>query len=157
MANFIKRFFQQSKLKKIASPNRREYIPLPEAKKVGYIYSKEMDEGITEAIGMLEGRCKKLGISCQGFEIIKEELNWLSIPVSPQAEEFLKKEYDILFDLNISPSYTHKYLLKSCRCGTIVGYCPDREHFYDIYFSKGKDIKEYIEQSLQYLTIIKRQ
>lgn len=179
MDNFITRAFQRHKLKKLPSLNKRIYTPLPECKKVGFVFNSQ-EEAIATAIAVLEKGLKEHKISYQGLgisytkdestnqlldhdayvvQVLKKEADWLGIPIVEQAEKFYKDEYDIVFDLSLEPSFPIEYSLKRCKCKMIVGFSSCRESLYDITIQKGEtkgaSILDYVTQSLQYLTIIK--
>ena len=182
MFNFIVRAFQRHTLRKLPSLNKKKYHSLEDARSVAIVFNSQESE-IAEAIGILDKELKKFGISYKGLgisftkdettnskldhypyivQILKKETNWLSIPTIEQAENFYKGEYDILFDLSLQPSFAIEYSIKRCKCGMIVGYCPEREEMYDLCIKGGEgkrearpSLAEYVKQSIQYLTIIK--
>lgn len=181
MANFIVRAFQRRTLRKMPLMNKRQYTSFSDAKVVGFVFNSQ-DAHIAEAIEILKHELKRMNISYNGLgisftkdettntkldhdpyivQILTKETNWLSIPTIDQAEKFYNGEYDILFDLSTSPSFSIEYSLKRCRCNMIVGFCKEREHMYELCIKNGgqaepaPSILEYIKQTIQYLTIIK--
>lgn len=182
MVNFIVRAFQRRTLKKLPCLNRRKYTSLEDARSVGFVFNSQ-EADIAEAVETLEKKLKGLNISYRGLgfsftkdettnskldhdpytvQILKKETNWLNVPIIEQAENFYKGDYDILFDLSLTPSFPIEYSLKRCKCNMILGFCPEREDMYDICIKeKDGELKsstsliEYVKQSVQYLTIIK--
>lgn len=182
MANFIVRAFQRRTLKRLPTLNRRKYTSLEDAGRVGFIFNSQ-EADIAVAVETLEKSLKGANISYRGLgfsftkdettnskldhdpytiQILKKETNWLSIPIIEQAENFYKGDYDILFDLSLTPSFPIEYSLKRCKCNMILGFCPEREGMYDICIKESDreentstSLIEYVKQSIQYLTIIK--
>lgn len=182
MANFIVRAFQRRALRKLPDSHSRIYTSLDDAKSVGFVFNSqdtEVADGIILLCKELKNRnipYKGLGISFTKDEttntrldhdpyivqILKKETNWLYIPVIEQAQKFFEGEYDILFDLSPTPSYSIEYTLKRCKTKMILGISPSRGEMYDIAISGGKDelmtfppLIEYTKQIIQYLTTIK--
>jgi hypothetical protein len=155
---------------------------LDDAKVVGFVFNSQ-DPQIAEAISILEKSLKSRNISYKGLgfsftkndetnpkidhdpysvQILKKEVNKLSIPIVKQADDFYGTKFDILFDLSLTPLFSIDYSLKRCKCDMIVGFCPIREETYDLCIKSDRNggtelapIQEYITQAIQYLSIIK--
>lgn len=180
MANFIVRAFQRRTLKKLSKNNKRRYLSLDDTRSVALVFNSQ-DPDIAEAIELLKRTFKERNISYMGLgisytkdestntkldhdpyivQILKKEANWLGIPEIEQSDKFYDGEYDIVFDLSLTPSFPVEYSVKRCKSEMVIGFCPERENIYDIFISdKEGDIRssitEHIKQSIQYLTIIK--
>ena len=172
MFDFIKRIIQKYKLSQLPNLHKKRYIPLGKAQKVAFVYNLS-ESGAIGAINTLCDELSRLGIEYFGVgistaectdslgknisQIDSKEVDWIGIPVTLGVEDVFQREYDIVFDLSTTSSFTIEYLLRRLKCSTIVGYCSCREEYYDITFSNpdADKCEECIGQSFKYLNSIK--
>jgi len=90
--------------------------------------------------------------------IRKKELNYLYIPVSPFVNEFLKKDFDILIDVNFGKLFPLTYLSSLSKAGIKVGLFESKpvEAPFDLMIElKGPvGVENYLIQAIQYLEMI---
>lgn len=179
MYRFIIRLIQRYKLKQLPNLHIKNYISLSDAQNIGFIFCSS-DQNIIDLVIPFYDKMVSMGKKCNGIgvSIIKQEtpqtpfmppsldivqlyrtdINKVGIPTTTQVEEFLNREYDIIFDLSSSPLFTLEYLLKRSKSHTIVGYSHIRESYHDLtFFSEGeKSIDaETVFKSFDYLLNIK--
>jgi hypothetical protein len=92
----------------------------------------------------------------KGINILsKNDLNWMSIPTSNQAVEFMNKPFDILIDLNTHPVFPISYLVQLSQArfkvGPVLPSLPIHDFMIEI---KNNDIQYFIEQLHIYLEMI---
>ena len=94
----------------------------------------------------------------QGFHFFcKNDLNWIYIPNVPVAMEFLKKDFDLLFDLSKRDLFPVQYLVSLCKAQYKVGRFSDgggNDLMIDV--SKEKGLDYFTEQIIHYLNILHR-
>jgi hypothetical protein len=93
-----------------------------------------------------------------GYYFNRKALNWYNAPRPDYIQTFIKKEYDILIDLSTSKDYTLKYIIALSRARFKVGR--QRLGFsnhYDLMLrmKKSASYREFIEQAIHYLTVLK--
>lgn len=163
----------QQKLSKL---NRRKAVSnLNTAKTAGIIYDAANAENellIKELCSFLEKeniKTESIGIyllknsdnmpmhSLQHFYINRKELNMLKIPKSETVKKFIQKEFDLLFDCNISKQFTLKYIsslsMAKFKIGPAGGYHQNMcDMLIDVKEEAG--LQTFIEQAKHYLKII---
>ncbi len=93
------------------------------------------------------------------FNYLKnKEINWYGLPIASFTNDFIKKEFDLLIDLNFEKEITLRYLLKSsmthCKVGLNQG---EDEVLYDFMLEgiSPKDLNLFLKELLRYLEMIK--
>jgi hypothetical protein len=88
----------------------------------------------------------------------KRELNFFFIPVNPEAESFIKTEFDVLIDINFKKHFPLVYITSLSRAGLKVGLTGSRPENspFDLMISMKSpiNIENYLEQILYYLDMI---
>jgi len=90
-----------------------------------------------------------------------KDLNFFYIPVSKEAEKFIKTPFDILIDLNFNNIFPLEYIMLLSEAGLKVGLFnknndnPPYDVMIDI--EKPVNIEEYLENVTQYLEMINTQ
>jgi hypothetical protein len=111
---------------------------------MGYYEGKELPDQLTAV------RYLKL--------IRRKELNYFYIPVSNDADEFLKKNYDILIDINFKKIFPLTYLSFLSRSGIKVGLFDSKpvDNPFDLMIElKGPvSVQNFLNQSIEYLEMI---
>lgn len=93
-----------------------------------------------------------------GYYFNKKVLNWYKAPKSDYISTFIQKEYDILIDLSSTDEYVLKYILALSNAKFKVGrQRRGYEKYYDLMLRMKKRAtpKEYIDQVIHYLTVLK--
>lgn len=93
-----------------------------------------------------------------GYYFNKKALNWLYAPKSDYILTFINKEYDILIDLSTSGDYVLKYIVALSRAKLKVGrQRKGFEKYYDlmIRMKKKDSLKDFADQAIHYLTVLK--
>jgi hypothetical protein len=111
---------------------------------IGYADSDEVINAYSYQIGM--------------NHFTKKNLNWYKKPVCPHTEQFVNKEFDILFDLCLDDFYPVQYIVGMSRAKFKVGSYMTEESFHDLIIdvNKNKNIEYLIEQIKHYITLIKQ-
>ncbi|MBP8960364.1 MAG: hypothetical protein KBG40_08070 [Bacteroidales bacterium] len=86
------------------------------------------------------------------------DLNFFYIPVSKEAEKFIKTPFDILIDVNFNKIFPLEYIVMLSEAGLKVGVYDENNSNppYDLMIDAVKplNIKDYLENSIQYLEMI---
>ncbi len=93
-----------------------------------------------------------------GYYFNRKALNWYHAPKPDYIHTFIQKEYDILIDLSNSRDYILKYIVALSRARFKVGrQRPGFSNHYDLMLrmKKSASYREFIEQAIHYLTVIK--
>jgi hypothetical protein len=93
-----------------------------------------------------------------GYYFNRKALNWYNGPKPDYIHTFIQKEYDILIDLSNSRDYIVKYIVALSNARFKVGR--QRRGFsnhYDLMLrmKKSASYREFIEQAIHYLTVLK--
>jgi hypothetical protein len=94
----------------------------------------------------------------QGFNCFcLKDLNWIYIPDIPVAGEFLKKEFDLMFDLSLNFRFPIHYLASMSKAHYKIGRL-STETNYDLMIdiSKENKLAYFTGQIIHYLNIIHR-
>ena len=164
------------KLLKIASETERKvsYSGFSNVKSIGFVWdasnpadfkdidafhSKMKARGIeVNVIGYYKGDELPSEYTANGyFSCIKRrDLNFFFIPISSEADSFLKKEYDVLIDANFADIFPLKYITTLLKAGLKVGlYDEKRTNLFEIMIKQHKPtLSEYLEQVIYYLEMI---
>jgi hypothetical protein len=90
--------------------------------------------------------------------IKKKDLNLYYIPVSSEAEEFIRKKFDVLIDLNFEEVFPLKYLTVLSSAGFKVGVFNSEQGVstYDLMMELKKPFKieYYLDEVINYLEMI---
>lgn len=92
-----------------------------------------------------------------GFYFFSQrELNWIFKPDTDFIREFLRKHFDLLIDLSLSPKFPLQYLLKLSRAHYKIGVKSDTEEL-DLMLDVGRNtpLSYLAEQIIYYLSMIK--
>lgn len=84
-------------------------------------------------------------------------VNWFYKPVDTRVKDFINNEYDLLIDLSLSDSLPLKFIAGLSAAHCRVGRFDEKnKDCFDLMITMGerKDLKDYIEQIMHYLTII---
>lgn len=166
----IGRSILNSKLKK--THRKRAVFNFDTASTVGIIFNATSEESYTitkEFVKFLES--KKLKVERLGFVDNKElrdfykqtptakyfskkNINWYGKPKSPDVDEFINKEFDILIDLSLIDEYPIIYISSLSKAKFKVGRFSGKAEFLDfmIDISENPTHKFLIEQIKRYLS-----
>ncbi|MBP5548431.1 MAG: hypothetical protein J6X58_06050 [Bacteroidales bacterium] len=95
----------------------------------------------------------------------KEDFSFMGLPKDGVIDQFLNNKYDLLIDSTIQPNFFGKYVTTLCNADLKVGYSNNDSEsdegimeMYDmtIQGDGSMDFKNYIEQIVKYLKIIKK-
>lgn len=76
----------------------------------------------------------------------KKNLNWYGLPVMPQLNDFINKEYDILIDFNYRYHSAIEAVLSLSKAKFIIGRETNCKDLYDLYIdTDSKDDKEFLK------------
>ena len=94
----------------------------------------------------------------QGFNCFcLKDISWIYIPSVPAVEQFLKKEFDVLFDLSTGFHFPIHYLVSLSTAQYKVGRFTTQTDFdLMIDISKDNNLAFFTEQVIHYLNIIQR-
>jgi hypothetical protein len=113
-----------------------------------------------EIIGYFEGKELPDQLTAVRYLTLirRKELNFFYIPVSPEADEFIKKDFDILIDINFKKIFPLTYLSFLSRSGIKVGLLDSKpgDTPFDLMMElKGPvSVQNFLDQSIQYLEMI---
>ncbi len=88
----------------------------------------------------------------KGFEFFTlNELNWFDKPEGEVVADFIKREFDILINLNLEDSYPIRYILSSSKAHFKVGRQTNTHDFHDlmIEIEKEKAAMKELQEELQ--------
>ena len=90
----------------------------------------------------------------------RENVDYFYCPSSPEAEEFIKRKFDILIDLNFEKRFPLEYISSLSAAGLKVGIfdSENEAHTFDMMMDmkKSTDKGEYLTQVIHYLEIVNR-
>lgn len=86
----------------------------------------------------------------------REELNFFYIPVSNDAESFIKEKFDILIDINFKNHLPVRYITSLSSAALKVGLFETDGITFDLMIEMKKPVKvdDYLDQTLHYLEMI---
>ena len=64
--------------------------------------------------------------------ITPKDLNWLGIPKPGTADEFIKTEFDVLFNVITNQTLQSEYVTALSRAHFKIGWSPDENNFFDL-------------------------
>jgi hypothetical protein len=119
---------------------------IPEVFALGYVDKKELDNFHIQPLDF--------GFFCH------KDLNWYHKPNEASVEEFVKKEYDILIDLNPTEILGVRFVLAESKALFKTGrYCEIEPNYYDLMIQNISEdenqLLHLIEQTEFYLKMIK--
>jgi len=90
--------------------------------------------------------------------IKKNDLNFFYLPVSEEAENFIKTPFDVLIDINFNDLLPLQYITAMSVASLKIGLFNegDNSYLYDMMFdlNKNSNVNEYFEHILYYLEMI---
>ncbi len=96
----------------------------------------------------------------------KEDFNYMGLPKEGIVDSFTQQHYDLVIDTTVQPSFFGKYITAMSDASLKVGYSNSQSEddegnmeMYDLAIqgSEEMDFKDYIEQIVKYLTMIKKE
>lgn len=157
------------------APNVHGMVTLPEARKVGILYTLENVpdyEKVSAFVSQLQQENKE--VKALGFVktksliqrflpklsydfFSKRDLSWFYRPVHKKVRDFIDKEFDLLIDLSLSDSFPLKYISGLSKAVCRVGrFSEGNTSYYDLMIAAKPAVTfdEYLLQIRHYLTII---
>jgi hypothetical protein len=109
---------------------------------LGFIDSKEIPDEVA-----IREHCDILS---------KNDLDWIFRPSSEQAKEFIRKEYDILFDLSLTGNFPLSWLAEMSMANFKVGRYTEKSNDYDLMIDikSNPSVEFLIEQIKNYVSIL---
>ncbi|MFW5645123.1 MAG: DUF6913 domain-containing protein [Bacteroidota bacterium] len=109
---------------------------------LGYIESKEVPDEM-----VLWDDCNIVTI---------QDIDWFLKPKSPEALDFIAREFNILFDLSLTHYFTMCYISKLSSANFKVGRYTDEDNDYDLMIdiTKNPRVDYFIEHINNYLSIL---
>ncbi|MBP5189853.1 MAG: hypothetical protein J6031_02930 [Bacteroidales bacterium] len=185
LIDFIKNKFQQRQLRNLLNVPRDKRIDnWEQIKTIGLIFTvgdAERWNLIHRFITAQESRGKEIhliGFQANKYEINyifshtrtticheKEDFTYLGLPKEGVIDSFINRHYDIVIDTTIQPDFFGKYVTAISDANLKVGYSnnesDDNEGVMDMYDlaiqgNEEMDFKNYIEQIVKYLTMVKK-
>lgn len=184
MLDFIKEKYQQKQLRKMMQVPRDKCIANWESiKTIGLIFVVGHEEYwnlINRFITAQKKQGKQIyiiGLHPKDYQINyiftytetiicneKEDFNFFGLPKTVQVEQFTERHYDLLIDITEQPCFFGKLITANSNADLKVGYSNSEigdegnMEMYDLTIQGNEkmDFKDYIEQIVKYLTMIKK-
>ena len=150
--------------KKVAHVKRNLVIPESGSlKKIGVLWQYEGKEAFklihnhfSESQVIVRNLCiyEKKTQALPGVNVITpKDLNWLGIPKPGTADEFIKTEFDVLFNVITNQTLQSEYVTALSRAHFKIGWSPDENNFFDLNINiQGKPDALYLaRQQIFYL------
>jgi len=158
------------------NPRKKEFHNLNSAKSIGILFDTLDDKnyGIIKkfatdlikknykvtAIGWVNANeLPEFGIAQTISLYTNKDYKWNGDPIAEEINEFIDQKFDLLFVLsqseNISISYISKLSKAACKVGAHNNDCEHLDLM--IQQTKNKSIENLIEESLNYLALIKKE
>lgn len=163
--------------KRISSIKRKfNYSSFQQAKKIAVVWdTSNSDDFVHLARFQQQMHDRKISVEILGYFsgknlpdqltalryltiIRRKELDFFYIPVSQTANDFLKKEFDILIDINFKKLFPLTYISSMSKSGLKVGLLESKptDSPFDlmIELKSPVGIENYLKQTIQYLEMI---
>ncbi len=155
---------------------RKKLFNLQEAKSVGVVYNAATENDYSRAASLIRHlQAQGKMVKSIGFVPLKElphytpmklnfdfvslkDLNWYRKPKGQFVSDFIKQEFDILIDLNLTGIDSMRYIVSLSRAKFKIGrYTDDHKDIYDFMLEGIEDnqVSLFIKEVLHYLEMFK--
>ena len=95
----------------------------------------------------------------------KEDFNWLGLPKEGVIDAFVGRHFDLIIDATVQPDFFGKYVTASANADLKVGYSNSESEedegemgMYDLAIQgrEPMDFRDYIEQTVKYLSMVRK-
>ena len=156
-------------------PRKKEFHNLESAKSIGIIFDtlddknhsivKKFSDDLSKkgykvkTVGWINAKeLPDFGVAQKILFYTNKDVNWSGKPIIPELTEFVDQKFDLLFVLtdadHLSIQYLTKLSMASCKVGSYSENCEHLDLMIDQ--SKNKSIQNLIDESLNYLSLIKK-
>ena len=163
----------QSKQKR--NPRKKEFHNLESAKNIGILFDTLDDKNYSIAKKFSEDLAQKgynvqtvgwidavelpdFGVAQKILFYTNKDVKWNGEPISEELIEFVNKKFDLFFIFTESDHFSIKYITHlskaACKIGSLTENCVHLDLMIDQ--GKNKSIENLVNESLKYLSIIKK-
>lgn len=185
MFDFIRKKYQQRLMRNLMQNPRDKRIESWDAiKTIGLIFTVGAADHwnlIHRFVSAQEARGKEIhliGFQAEKMEINyifshtrtiicheKEDFNWLGLPKEGVIDAFVGRHFDLVIDATVQPDFFGKYVTASANADLKVGYSNSESEedegemgMYDLAIQgrEPMDFRDYIEQTVKYLSMVRK-
>ncbi len=85
--------------------------------------------------------------------LTSKDLNWMKLPKPGPVDDFIKTEFDVLFNISLEQNRVLDYITALSRAKFKTGWSPEKRNFFDLNINIGEkqDALYLAEQQIFYL------
>jgi len=157
------------------NPRKKEFHNLESAKNIGIIFDTQNDKNHLTVKKFSDNLSQKgyqvktiawvdadilpdYGVGQKIIFYTNKDVKWNGEPIIPELLEFVDQKFDLLFVLTDADHISVQYISKLSQASCKVGSLSENNEHLDLMIdqSKNKTLENLIEESLNYLTLIKK-